>query len=112
MVEKVELAPCPFCGGDGQYSFPYGAVDVCCTSCGMETDSYLNKEAAAAAWNRRAPSTDGISALEAIAALGGNLPDERFECAGGENDARHRGGLFVSARQIARAALSKEQGNG
>lgn len=45
------------------------------------------------------------AALEAIAGIGGNLPDDRLESATGPNDARLRGGMVISARAIAREAL-------
>lgn len=44
-------------------------------------------------------------ALSAIASIGGNMEDSHFDRAGGANDARMRGGLFVSCREIAREAL-------
>lgn len=44
--------------------------------------------------------------LAAVAGLGGNLTDEYWEGAGGPNDAGLRGGLLVTAMQVARAALA------
>jgi hypothetical protein len=44
------------------------------------------------------------AALHAINALLGNLPDEHWET-GVSNDAKHRGSLLISAREIATAAL-------
>lgn len=46
-----------------------------------------------------------INTLKTIAALGGNLPDSRFEGATGPNDAAQRGMMFVGCRQRAIAAL-------
>lgn len=46
-----------------------------------------------------------LGALEAIAALGGNLPDDRLETASGPNDARTRGVMYTTARSIARDQL-------
>ena len=48
-----------------------------------------------------------LMALEAIANIGGNLPDERLENATGPNDARLRGGMVVGARDIARYAIQQ-----
>ena len=45
-------------------------------------------------------------ALTSISGLGGNLTDDYWEGAGGPNDAGLRGGLLVTAMQVARAALS------
>ena len=45
-------------------------------------------------------------ALAAIEGLGGNLPDFHWTTKTGPNDAELRGGLFVSAKEIARAALN------
>ena len=39
--------------------------------------------------------------LNAIADLGGNLPDERLTTATGPNDAKARGIMFVEARRLA-----------
>ena len=51
-----------------------------------------------------------VEALEAIKGLAGNLPDEQLETATGPNDARYRGGMVVSAREIARTALKLARG--
>lgn len=61
-----ELRPCPFCGSPGEIKEQSGTVCVACTSkdcfaaVGENYDSYgdpdhmfYNREAAAAAWNRR-----------------------------------------------------------
>ena len=45
------------------------------------------------------------AALEAIALIGGNLPDERLTDRTGPNDAAYRGQMYVNARNIAREAL-------
>ncbi len=52
-----------------------------------------------------------LAALDAVANIAGNLPDERLENATGPNDARLRGGMVVSARNIARAAITTDTGD-
>jgi hypothetical protein len=44
-------------------------------------------------------------ALESVSLIAGNLPDDLLCRATGANDARYRGGLICSARDIARSAL-------
>jgi len=46
-------------------------------------------------------------ALEMVAHVAGNIPDDILCRATGANDARYRGGLVCSARDIARAALER-----
>lgn len=48
-----------------------------------------------------------IAALQAIANIAGNLPDERLTSATGPMDAAARGIKLVGARDISRAALAK-----
>lgn len=59
----------------------------------------------------RAEAADTIeamrNALKQIAALGGNLPDERLVTATGPRDAVARGEMYTAAREIAHAALSQ-----
>ena len=50
---------------------------------------------------------NATSALRSIAALGGNLPDERLTDRTGPNDAAHRGLMYTEARRLARAALAE-----
>lgn len=45
-------------------------------------------------------------ALGIIAALGGNLSDDRLTDKTGANDAVHRGLMYCEARKLARAALA------
>lgn len=45
------------------------------------------------------------TALETVANIAGNIPDDILCRATGANDARYRGGIVCSARDIARAAL-------
>lgn len=52
-------------------------------------------------------SEDLIRALEGIAAIGGNLPDEELTTRTGANDAVHRGLMYVGARHIAQEAIAK-----
>lgn len=51
-----------------------------------------------------------LEACQAIATLGGNLPDERLTDKTGPNDARGRGLMYVEARRIARAAIAAAEG--
>ena len=70
-VEKIKLKPCPFCGGEVEFS-DYGFEDwtVYCKSCGINMlapgseEGYIaTREEAAKAWNRRAvPKTTQILA--------------------------------------------------
>lgn len=59
MPTKIELLPCPFCGGKaeienrGWYDERY--VDVMCEDCRAMTACYANDEAAVKAWNTRTP---------------------------------------------------------
>ena len=46
-------------------------------------------------------------ALEMVAHVAGNIPDDILCRATGANDARYRGGLVCSARDIAKAALER-----
>lgn len=48
-----------------------------------------------------------LDALKTIAAIGGNLPDESLTDRTGPNDAAARGIMYVTAREIARAAIAK-----
>lgn len=49
------------------------------------------------------------SALESIALIGGNLPDDRLTDRTGPNDAAHRGLMYVNARDLAKKALETLQ---
>lgn len=48
-------------------------------------------------------------ALEVISRLAGNLPDDILCSPTGANDARYRGGLVCTARDIARATLQEKR---
>jgi len=50
---------------------------------------------------------DILTYFNAIASLGGNLPDERLNDRTGPNDARHRGLMYTEARRLAREAITK-----
>ena len=52
------------------------------------------------------------TALTAIAALGGNLPDDRLTSRTGPNDAADRGLKYCEARRLANEALQHAQGCG
>jgi hypothetical protein len=49
-----------------------------------------------------------IAVLKTIAKLGGNLPDDRLTSKTGPNDAVARGLMYVSARELALAALETD----
>ncbi len=57
-----------------------------------------------------AAAPDLLEALETIAELAGNLPDDRLESRTGPNDAAHRGLMVTAARKIARAAIARAKG--
>lgn len=69
MNERIELKPCPFCGGNAKLvdhtfwndttkSFSYKSYGVMCRHCGVQGfQFYETEEEAINAWNRRA--TDG-----------------------------------------------------
>ena len=48
-----------------------------------------------------------VTALEQIAAQGGNLPDLTIEKVSGINDGRSRAIMYLNSRQIAQAALAR-----
>ena len=50
---------------------------------------------------------DLLNSLKTIAAWAGNLPDHCLNTATGPNDARYRGGMVISMRQIAVDAIKK-----
>ena len=54
-MSKINLLPCPFCGGEARIIGAVGTVFwVKCTECGAETQSEITKQRAAERWNRRA----------------------------------------------------------
>lgn len=60
------LLPCPFCGGEAEYTFdpeliaPYGHSHTC-RSCCASSGSSRSPEEAVAAWNRRIVSEAGVT---------------------------------------------------
>jgi hypothetical protein len=48
-----------------------------------------------------------VAGLQAIASLGGNLPDNLLTTRTGPNDAAYRGQMYCSARAIAQDAISR-----
>ena len=56
--------------------------------------------------NRGRSAADLLAALEAIAGIAGNLPDERITDRTGPNDSAARGLMVAEARRIARAAIA------
>ena len=67
---EEKLKPCPFCGSDEAWSWPYDTdpmkdgspsdfrFTVRCRICGMGNDEYETDSAAVRAWNRRADNED------------------------------------------------------
>ena len=63
MSQKIELLPCPFCGGKAQLLHEHRGITysyVICMKCAAQTDifqistEHSSDEKAVAAWNRRA----------------------------------------------------------
>lgn len=108
--ESVELKPCPFCGGE---AFSRGFRRLECRSCGAEGPSGT-KDAAIAAWNRRAPSPEGWALVprepteEMILAA---CPDRPPTYTGAHVAWEQRVGSYVAAyRAMVSAAPSPEGG--
>ena len=64
MKQKLELKPCPFCGGEAEICVAHwdfendcpvngSGYGVECKDCLTSTDEYETQEKAAQAWNRR-----------------------------------------------------------
>lgn len=59
--KKIELKPCPFCGGKAEYETvstrhvfkKYIGFYIKCTECGVSTGVELTVKEAREAWNRR-----------------------------------------------------------
>ena len=59
-MEKVELKPCPFCGGtEIKVDNDQGIYFVYCDQCECETSKYVTEDKAIQAWNRRADDGKG-----------------------------------------------------
>ena len=58
-MSKVNLEPCPFCGGKAKMkvSGTEFLFAVVCDSCGYATPCYMKEKQAAEAWNRRTERT-------------------------------------------------------
>lgn len=54
------LKPCPFCQGEAETGSIYGVYWTFCKVCGCGTSGFHTSDDAIAAWNRRAPSKEGI----------------------------------------------------
>lgn len=55
---KIELKPCPFCGGVGRvYTFDHGdgvpAYNIMCRTCALDMGHFESMEELAGVWNRR-----------------------------------------------------------
>jgi len=55
-MSKIELAPCPFCWGEANFTFDGYHVTYCigCDKCGARSGTFNATDEAIAAWNRRA----------------------------------------------------------
>jgi uncharacterized Zn finger protein len=79
---RVELLPCPFCGGDANAYVSAGDAVVECIDCGAELsqgaddEDYHDTSAIVARWNRRAPDR---ALLDRIEELEGALRDADAE---------------------------------
>ena len=85
-MDKIELKPCPFCGGEAYIfetptyhtrSHPYSIrCNLCDLFFGWDADRgkcgglYETREEAAAAWNRRADDTGWIPVTESLPGYG------------------------------------------
>lgn len=84
--EATALKPCPFCGGEVEYSPArvIGDSDMIChkgASCGLDEFSAFNiEEDVRIAWNRRAVNTHdaALSALREARGWIDTLPEEAF----------------------------------
>lgn len=56
-MEKLDLKPCPFCGGQGKVMIPTGRYltfyVVMCEECRCRTKEFPDKEMAVEVWDRR-----------------------------------------------------------
>ena len=81
MNEKIELKPCPFCGGEAElkeYRLTAKADSrhvVYCQKCGVITRFYESPEAAAEAWNRRSEQAMPFGAFSVVDTKTGQYPD-------------------------------------
>ena len=58
--EKIELKPCPFCGGEAEEgeSLDYEHFTVVCWACVIDGPAKPTREEANEAWNRRVKSKE------------------------------------------------------
>lgn len=79
-----------------------------CSRCCRYGSEKQQKGMAKALINNEILLKEAIKALESIALLGGNLPDERLTSKTGANDAVARGIMYTAARKIASSYLEQK----
>lgn len=76
-MSEIKLLPCPFCGGEAEYSEHHednGGVEiyyreyhyymVSCSKCGLTMASQVDKEGVVRKWNTRKPMQEIVERLE------------------------------------------------
>lgn len=68
-MERIELKPCPFCGGVVcKMTRPYGdeSIWVKCETCGSSSAEWENVRKAKKAWNTRTPNPDTVNLVKRL----------------------------------------------